>query len=53
VQGRKVSAHMKKEKKKEVIPEGSSSDCVFFVFVIERSESAHKSLKSITTLCVF
>jgi hypothetical protein len=48
---------MKKEKKREVSPKGSSSDCffvfIFFVFVIEQSESAHKSPKSITTLCVF
>jgi hypothetical protein len=45
---------MKKEKKREVSPKGSSSDCFFvFVFVIEQSESAHKSPKSITTLCVF
>jgi hypothetical protein len=43
---------MKKEKKSEVSPKGSSSDC-FFVFAIEQSESAHKSPKSITTLCVF
>jgi hypothetical protein len=46
---------MKKEKKKEVTPEGSSSDCifVFLVFVIEQSESAHNLQRALPPLCVF
>lgn len=51
VQGRKVSVHMKKEKKKEVIPEGSSSDCFFCFYHWAKWECTHISKEHYHLMC--